>query len=129
MFGNVPGIVQASESRATLSDAPDLVGRGSSEPLLGREGKNQPACNSNNFVLECYPVELPQRNRPSRRVLESHGVPTLVFLTVCTKNRRRYESAESKWNYIQNNPVRAGLVSVAELWPYQGKIFRPGFWY
>ena len=153
-------------------------------------------------------MELPQRNRPSRGVLESQWVPTLVFLTVCTKNRRGwlnqpeihealvnlwqlhhdwfvgpyvlmpdhlhlfawpsgegldfdrwvskwkallsrrykhlgyrwqsgcfhhrlrgYESAESKWSYIQNNPVRAGLVSVAELWPYQGKIFRPGFWY
>lgn len=121
-------------------------------------------------------VRFPQRRRPPRRVIECQSVPTLVFLTVCTKNRqplhlfaspsgegldfdtwvskwkallsrtykrlgyrwqsgcfhhriRGYESAESKWKYIQHNPVRAGLASAPELWPYQGQIFKPRFWY
>ncbi|PAW75976.1 MAG: hypothetical protein B9S32_16830 [Verrucomicrobia bacterium Tous-C9LFEB] len=29
---------------------------------------------------------------------------------------------ESKWDYIQQNPVRAGLVAHAREWPYQGEI-------
>ena len=28
-----------------------------------------------------------------------------------------------KWEYVRNNPVRHGLVKVAEEWPYQGEIF------
>ena len=27
-----------------------------------------------------------------------------------------------KWTYVQFNPVRAGLVTRAEEWPYQGEI-------
>ena len=33
---------------------------------------------------------------------------------------RGWESAVEKAKYIRNNPVRAGLVSRAEDWPYQG---------
>ena len=32
---------------------------------------------------------------------------------------RREESAEGKWQYIRENPVRAGLVSHWPDWPYQ----------
>ncbi len=35
---------------------------------------------------------------------------------------RSMESAQQKWEYIRNNPVRAGLVSNPDDWPYQ-----PGF--
>jgi REP element-mobilizing transposase RayT len=35
---------------------------------------------------------------------------------------RSSESYEQKWLYVRNNPVRAGLVSRAEDWPYQGEI-------
>ena len=35
---------------------------------------------------------------------------------------RRSESFEQKWQYVYHNPVRAGLVSRADEWPYQGEI-------
>lgn len=30
--------------------------------------------------------------------------------------------ASEKWDYVVQNPVRAGLVAVAEDWPYQGEM-------
>ena len=33
---------------------------------------------------------------------------------------RRHESYSEQWNYVRNNPVRAGLVDDAEAWSYQG---------
>jgi putative transposase len=33
---------------------------------------------------------------------------------------RGHENYEAKWNYVRNNPVRAGLVKHAEEWPFQG---------
>jgi putative transposase len=35
---------------------------------------------------------------------------------------RTDESYGEKWNYVRNNPVRAGLVKNAGDWPYQGEI-------
>jgi putative transposase len=35
---------------------------------------------------------------------------------------RNDESYAQKWEYVRENPVRAGLVKVAEDWPYQGEI-------
>jgi putative transposase len=35
---------------------------------------------------------------------------------------RSNESYGQKWNYVRDNPVRAGLVDQAEHWPYQGEI-------
>ena len=35
---------------------------------------------------------------------------------------RSGESYSEKWNYVRENPLRAGLVSTAEDWPYQGEI-------
>jgi len=32
------------------------------------------------------------------------------------------ESYSEKWNYVQQNPVRAGLVRDADEWPFQGEI-------
>lgn len=37
---------------------------------------------------------------------------------------RSSESYEEKWVYVRANPVRAGLVSQADDWPYQGEIHR-----
>jgi putative transposase len=37
---------------------------------------------------------------------------------------RSGESYGQKWNYVLQNPVRAGLVSVPEDWPYQGEYMR-----
>ena len=35
---------------------------------------------------------------------------------------RTDESYAQKWNYVRENPVRAGLVKNAEDWPYSGEI-------
>jgi REP element-mobilizing transposase RayT len=35
---------------------------------------------------------------------------------------RHDESYRDKWNYVRENPVRAGLVTNAEDWPYSGEI-------
>ena len=35
---------------------------------------------------------------------------------------RSDESYSEKWNYVRDNPVRAGLVSSAEEWKYAGEI-------
>ncbi len=37
---------------------------------------------------------------------------------------RSGESATQKWNYVRENPVRAGLVSRAEDWEFAGEIHR-----
>ena len=37
---------------------------------------------------------------------------------------RYHDSYAAKWNYILNNPVRAGLVTDSADWPYQGEIHR-----
>ena len=36
---------------------------------------------------------------------------------------RSGESYDEKWEYIRNNPVRAGLVAQPEDWPYAGEIW------
>lgn len=35
---------------------------------------------------------------------------------------RSDESYAQKWNYLRENPVRAGLVTKADDWPYSGEI-------
>ena len=35
---------------------------------------------------------------------------------------RREDSYAESWEYVRNNPVRAGLVERAEDWPYQGEL-------
>jgi putative transposase len=35
---------------------------------------------------------------------------------------RSDESYSQKWNYVRENPVRAGFVKSAKEWPYQGEI-------
>ena len=37
---------------------------------------------------------------------------------------RSDESYAQKWNYVRENPIRAGLVTVAEDWRYSGEIIR-----
>lgn len=36
---------------------------------------------------------------------------------------RNSESYAVKWEYVRQNPVRAGLVTHVEDWPYQGEVF------
>jgi len=40
---------------------------------------------------------------------------------------RSGESHAEKWKYVRENPVRAGIVSKAEAWPYAGYIL-PDSW-
>jgi hypothetical protein len=35
---------------------------------------------------------------------------------------RSTESYSEKWNYVKDNPVRAGLVSASDEWKYAGEI-------
>jgi putative transposase len=35
---------------------------------------------------------------------------------------RQSESYSQKWNYVRENPVRAGLVQNPDDWPYQGEL-------
>lgn len=35
---------------------------------------------------------------------------------------RRSESYSAKWEYVVNNPVRAGLATRQEDWAYQGEL-------
>jgi REP element-mobilizing transposase RayT len=35
---------------------------------------------------------------------------------------RACDSYDEKWQYVRNNPIRAGLVASAEEWPYQGEL-------
>jgi putative transposase len=35
---------------------------------------------------------------------------------------RSSESYEEKWEYVRNNPIRAGLVESADQWKYQGEL-------
>ena len=36
---------------------------------------------------------------------------------------RSGESYSEKWSYVRENPIRAGLVSKTEDWPFMGEIF------
>src|SRR5205823_10678286 len=40
---------------------------------------------------------------------------------------RTDESYSQKWDYVQMNPVRAGLGPIAKIWPYQGEILNLRF--
>ncbi len=156
---------------------------------------------SYNFMPDYAPFEEPGRKHPARGVLISSDQPTIVFLTVCTKDRqpwlakqnvhdalkkvwlstdtwlvgeyllmpdhihlfcaprnltvtlqrwvsywkrefsclhlpeagewlrnfwdtrlRRSENYTQKWNYVRENPVRAGLVKQPDDWPFQGRM-------
>ena len=35
---------------------------------------------------------------------------------------RNSESYDEKWEYVRNNPLRAGLANSRDDWPYQGEI-------
>jgi putative transposase len=41
---------------------------------------------------------------------------------------RSNESFAEKWEYVRQNPVRAGLVRQADGWPYQGHVHYDAHW-
>ena len=58
------------------------------------------------------------------RFTRRHGDPAHRWQADHWDTRLRHEeSYEEKWQYVVNNPVRHGLVRLAEDWPYQGEVF------
>jgi putative transposase len=58
------------------------------------------------------------------------GNPSFRWQSYCFHHRlRSCESAEAKRLYMINNPVRAGLVTESEEWPFQGEIFKNESWW
>ncbi|MBI5394896.1 MAG: hypothetical protein HZA91_06310 [Verrucomicrobia bacterium] len=52
-----------------------------------------------------------------------HGNPDWRFQSRGWHHRLRHdEDYSAKWHYVQENPVRAGLVNRAEDWPYKGRV-------
>ncbi len=35
---------------------------------------------------------------------------------------RRHESYDAKWEYVRQNPIRAGLAQTPDEWPHQGEL-------
>jgi REP element-mobilizing transposase RayT len=65
----------------------------------------------------------------SRRIHESpEPQPTAAATTALWQRGffdhllRSSENYSEKWNYVRDNPVRAGLVRFAEDWPYAGEL-------
>lgn len=55
---------------------------------------------------------------------KGHRNPHWIWQSKAVHHRMRdAESYREKWLYVHQNPVRAGLVKVAEEWPFRGKIF------
>ena len=59
----------------------------------------------------------------AKRILRSSGAAAPLWQREFFDHvLRSDESYESKWGYVRENPVRAGLVSRAGDWPYAGEI-------
>jgi len=57
-----------------------------------------------------------------------HAVPSHRWQRLYWDRRLRGDECYAvKWEYVRNNPVRAGLVEHPEDWPYQGEI-HPFLW-
>ena len=54
-----------------------------------------------------------------QRVIAPHGQRTFFDHLL-----RISESYSEKWNYVRENPMRAGLVNTADEWKFMGEIFR-----
>ncbi|HEY3663464.1 MAG TPA: hypothetical protein VGL24_09960 [Chthoniobacterales bacterium] len=52
-----------------------------------------------------------------------HGIEGRHFQSGGFHHRlRKEESYDEKWNYVRDNPVRAGLVKDAQDWPFAGEL-------
>jgi REP element-mobilizing transposase RayT len=64
----------------------------------------------------------------AKRILKMTGEPSPLWQPEFFDHLlRSEESVIEKWNYVRENPVRAGLVSRAEDWPYAGAVDFEGF--
>ena len=67
------------------------------------------------------------RATSTRRALRGSAPTSSAFVEIWERGFfdhviRNAESYAQKWEYVRQNPVRAGLVERAEDWPYQGEI-------
>jgi REP-associated tyrosine transposase len=59
----------------------------------------------------------------SKRMARELGLPVKVWQEEFFDHvLRSSESYSQKWNYVRENPVRAGLVETSDEWPWQGEI-------
>jgi len=58
----------------------------------------------------------------SQQVAPSHSAEPIWQRGFFDHVLRSYESYSEKWNYVRDNPVRAGLVKAADEWPYAGEV-------
>ena len=63
------------------------------------------------------------KNTISKTLSENGVTPPHWQKTFFDHLLRSSESYSEKWNYVRENPVRAGLVASTEDWPYLGEIF------
>jgi REP element-mobilizing transposase RayT len=63
----------------------------------------------------------------SRQLVRATGIPAPIWQQeYFDRFLRSEESYDDKWCYVHNNPVRAGLVTDADAWPFRGRIFDLG---
>ena len=101
---------------------PPVMGRHSRPARLTLHGKgdfNVVACVSSarsqkEFNISSQPTRLPRQGK--RSSLWQPGFFDHVL--------RSNESYAQKWEYVRDNPVRAGLVPSWQEWPHQGEIVR-----
>ena len=59
----------------------------------------------------------------AKLILRRRGIPAPLWQREFFDHLLRSdESYASKWQYVRENPVRAGLARSAEDWPYAGKV-------
>lgn len=59
----------------------------------------------------------------SRSISKALGISTPIWQPeYFDRYLRSSESYSQKWDYVQQNAVRAGLVTRADEWPYHGVI-------
>lgn len=63
------------------------------------------------------------RGSLSKELRETHGEGTHWEKGFFDHVIRSEESLREKYEYVRQNPVRAGLVKRSEDWPYQGEIY------
>jgi len=77
-------------------------------------------CGSGEFVLSRWVAMLKQVLAKANGWSKSNGqIWEEGFFDHILRNDK---SISEKWDYVVQNPVRAGLVKRAEDWPYQGEI-------
>jgi len=60
----------------------------------------------------------------ARKMIRSYGLrPPIWQADYFDRYLRSSESYAEKWNYVQMNPVRAGIAGDVNAWSYQGRIY------